>query len=84
MARSKLPFGGHKFYGSTTIGARGQMVIPIKARNDFRIKNGEELLVLGAHGRFLTVMKFSEVKGFVSELTEQFKEIERMFKKRKQ
>lgn len=74
---------GHQFYGSTSVGARGQIVIPIKARKDYKIKNGEELLVFGAHGKFIAVAKLSEMKEFINELSEQFKEIEKTFLKGK-
>ena len=36
-----------KFYGSTTVGERGQIVLPAKLRNDFAIKKGDKLLVIG-------------------------------------
>jgi len=36
-----------KFYGSTTVGERGQIVLPAKLRTDFKIKKGEKLLVIG-------------------------------------
>jgi AbrB family looped-hinge helix DNA binding protein len=36
-----------KFYGSTTVGERGQIVLPVKLRDDFKIKKGDKLLVLG-------------------------------------
>jgi AbrB family looped-hinge helix DNA binding protein len=36
-----------KFYGSTTVGERGQIVLPAKLRDDFKIKKGEKLLVIG-------------------------------------
>jgi AbrB family looped-hinge helix DNA binding protein len=36
-----------KFYGSTTVGERGQIVLPAKLRNDFSIKKGDKLLVIG-------------------------------------
>lgn len=75
--------GGHTFYGSTSVGERGQMVIPIKARKDFKIKNGEELLVFGSAGKFLSIVKLSEVKGLLEELEEQFKGIEKLFEKSK-
>ncbi len=38
---------GRKFYGSVTVGQRGQVVIPAEARKDFAIKPGDKLLVLG-------------------------------------
>ena len=36
-----------KFYGSTTVGERGQIVLPAKLRKDFSIKKGDKLLVIG-------------------------------------
>jgi AbrB family looped-hinge helix DNA binding protein len=36
-----------KFYGSTTVGERGQIVLPAKLRDDFNIKKGDKLLVIG-------------------------------------
>lgn len=37
-----------KFYGATTVGERGQVVIPVEARRDFNIKPGDKLVVLGS------------------------------------
>lgn len=36
-----------KFYGSTTVGERGQIVLPAKLRDDFKIKKSDKLLVIG-------------------------------------
>ena len=38
---------GMKFYGSTTMGERGQIVLPVKLRKDFNLKKGDKLLVAG-------------------------------------
>ena len=37
------------FYGSTTVGERGQIVLPAKLRKDLRINKGEKLLVMVDH-----------------------------------
>lgn len=34
-----------KFYGSTTVGERGQVVIPVEARNELDINSGEKVVV---------------------------------------
>ncbi len=34
------------FYGSSTLGDRGQIVIPIEARNDLGFKAGDKLLIM--------------------------------------
>ena len=36
----------HNFYGSTTVGERGQIVLPAKLRDDLKINAGDKLLVL--------------------------------------
>jgi AbrB family looped-hinge helix DNA binding protein len=38
---------GMKFYGSTTMGERGQIVLPVKLRKDFNLKKGDKLVVAG-------------------------------------
>jgi len=84
MSKAKSIFGGkHAFYGSTTVGERGQVVIPIKARRDFKMRSGEELLVTGAHGRFLMMMKISEIKGVMEELAGRVREFEKILTKAK-
>jgi AbrB family looped-hinge helix DNA binding protein len=47
-----VPFKGEppKFYGSTTVGERGQVVIPAEARRDFEITPTTKLLVFGSKG----------------------------------
>lgn len=40
--------GGRKFYGSVTIGERGQIAVPAEARRDHGFKPGDKLLVLGS------------------------------------
>lgn len=38
---------GRMFYGSVTVGERGQVVIPAQARRDHDITPGDKLIVLG-------------------------------------
>ncbi|HEX7659862.1 MAG TPA: AbrB/MazE/SpoVT family DNA-binding domain-containing protein [Pseudonocardiaceae bacterium] len=40
--------GGRTFYGSVTVGERGQVVIPAQARRDHDIHAGDKLIVLGS------------------------------------
>lgn len=39
-----------EYYGSTTVGERGQIVLPAKLRKDYKIGKGEKLLVLSGEG----------------------------------
>lgn len=38
-----------KFYGATTVGERGQVVIPAEARRDLNLTPATKLLVFGTH-----------------------------------
>lgn len=42
-----IPPRGRYFFGSVTVGERGQIVIPKKARDVFQIKAGDQIAVLG-------------------------------------
>ena len=72
---SKAP----KFYGSTTIGERGQMVIPAEARKDFQITPSTKLLVFGTpNGGGLMVVKAEFVTNFLSKAAEMLRGLEIM------
>jgi len=66
------------FYGSTTVGERGQVVIPAEARRDMDITPSTKLLVMGGpHKNLLILAKAEYVTTFMSKMTdmlEQFKE----------
>ena len=47
----KHPFMEDVFYDSVTVGERGQVVIPAKARKDLGIKPKDKLIVLRAMGK---------------------------------
>jgi len=49
MAETKGP----KFYGAVTVSERGQVAIPVEARRDLEIQEGEKLLVFAVGGRTL-------------------------------
>lgn len=65
------------FYGSVTVGERGQIVIPAEARNEMDIDPGDKLLVLRhpAH-KGLIVVKFEAMKEFLDEMQESLDQVE--------
>ena len=65
-----------KFYGSTTIGERGQMVIPAEARKDFNITPSSKLLVFGSPGG-LMVVKADHITGFLTKASEMLRALEK-------
>ncbi|HVJ48851.1 AbrB/MazE/SpoVT family DNA-binding domain-containing protein [Desulfitobacterium sp.] len=50
-----------KFYGSTVMGERGQVVIPAEAREEIGIEPGEKFLVLGNKRKGVIILFKSEV-----------------------
>ena len=50
-----------KFYGSTVMGERGQVVIPADAREEIGIAPGEKLIVLGNKRRGIVILFKSDV-----------------------
>jgi AbrB family looped-hinge helix DNA binding protein len=59
------------FYGSVTVGERGQIVIPAEARGEMGIEPGDKLLVMRHPGhKGLVIIKFDAMKEFLEELEE--------------
>jgi AbrB family looped-hinge helix DNA binding protein len=46
-----MMFGKHEFFGSTTVGERGQIVLPADLRKKFKINAGDKLIVIGVSGK---------------------------------
>lgn len=68
-----------EFFGSATVGERGQIVIPAGARQALDIRSGEKLLIFsGLHGNALSVMKSEQVSRFVSRAMERLSKIEEL------
>lgn len=61
-----------KIYGTTTIGARGQVVIPAAARKDMNLNPGDQLLVLSRFDRALGLIKADQVEEMVEALMKQW------------
>ena len=54
------------FYGTVTVGERGQIVIPAEARSEYEISAGEKLLIFGQpHHAGLMVVKMSGMSEFI-------------------
>lgn len=54
-----VPIGpkGKHIFGMVTVGDRGQIVIPKKARDIFDIKSGDSLMILGDEAQGLAILK---------------------------
>jgi len=67
-----------KFYGSTTMGERGQVVVPIEAREALGLERGEKLLVFGVKDKAVVFTKLSSFKQFSAELEKRQAEISKI------
>lgn len=72
-----------RFYGTTTIGEKGQIVIPSEARKDMNFGKKEKLLVFGMDKDMLVVIKLSKVEQFASRLSQRLDAIRDIIKKTK-
>jgi len=57
-----------KLYGTTTIGAKGQVVIPAQARKELNLKPGDQMLVMGKFGKVLGLVKTEAMAEFVETI----------------
>lgn len=72
------------FYGSATVGERGQIVIPAEARQQLEIRPGDKLLIFsGVRGGGLSVMKAEQVTEFVTRAMARLTRMEELARKEK-
>ena len=67
-----------KFYGSTTMGERGQVVVPVEAREALNLEKGEKMLVFGIQDKGIFLTKLSSFKQFSEELEKRHAEISKI------
>ena len=65
-----MPPRGRFVFGTVTVGEKGQIVIPVKARRIFHIKPGDNLMVLGDINQGLALVSAD----FFLEIAQQMKE----------
>ncbi len=72
-----------QFYGTSTLGEKGQVVIPAQARKSMGIKKGDKLLVFGMGCDMLAFSKLSKVEQFASHLAGRLDTIREVIKNSK-
>lgn len=65
MGKSSLK----EFMGITTLGEKGQIVIPAEARAAMKLVKGEKLIIMNAHQNTLVIMKTSQFKKMAIHFT---------------
>lgn len=64
-----IPPKGKYFFGTVMVGARGQIVIPKKAREVFEINEGDQLLLLGDEERGLAILPKQAMDEFMQAVS---------------
>jgi AbrB family looped-hinge helix DNA binding protein len=72
-----------KFYGSTTVGEKGQIVLPVKLRNDFKINKGDKLLVIvDPHGSRINLVNPDTMSKFLDMMSENINQMKSKIKQK--
>ena len=67
-----VPPKGKHFFGFATVGEKGQIVIPAKARKVFGIVPGEQVILLGDEGQGLAILKADDFMQLAGLITRQY------------
>ena len=59
-----IPPKGKHIFGMVTVGERGQVVLPKKCREIFRIKPGDKIIVLGDEQQGIAMIKADAIHSF--------------------
>lgn len=73
----------HKFFGTTTMGEKGQVVIPSDARAFMELKKGEKLMAFSPGEGMIVLSKLSKFEEFASHLSEQLSSVRKVVSKAK-
>jgi len=57
-----------KLIGITSLGERGQVVIPVNIREDLDLKQGDRLFVFAKHKHFIGIVKIDEMSGLLKKM----------------
>ena len=73
-----------KFYGSTTVGERGQIVLPISLRRELNITKGDTLVVIAnPHIKSITLFSQDTMDQYLNYLSENITELRTNIKQKK-
>lgn len=73
------------FYGLATVGTKGQLVIPAKAREEFGIQAGDTMVIIGIKDHaMLGICPVSSVEEMLSQMAKRMEQIQAVVEKSKQ
>lgn len=66
----------HHMYGSVTVNAKGQIVIPVEARERLWLKPGDQLIVTGKGDHMVWLIKASNLMDFVAMMQKDMSQLQ--------
>lgn len=73
------------FYGAATVGTKGQIVIPAKARDDMGIKPGDSLVIIGVKDhKMIGICPVSSMEKIINRMSKRLDSIRDMVNESKQ
>jgi len=73
------------FYGTATIGTKGQIVIPVEAREELDMQPGDKVVVIGIKERGMVgICKLDAVEAMMSRMTAHLDDMREMLDKSKE
>lgn len=71
-----------KLYGTVTVGTKGQVVIPVEAREELKLETGDKLYVVGScKGEFIGFIKEDQLRKLVDHITDNVESYKDILKK---
>lgn len=71
----------HKhFHGTTTLGEKGQVVIPMEARKAMGLKTGDKLLVFSMGKNMVALSKFEQLEAMANKMSERLEGLRKILK----
>lgn len=69
-----VPPRGKHLFGVVTVGDKGQIVIPKRARKIFHIEAGDSLVVLGDEAQGIAIIKADDMLGLMNDVQQAMKQ----------
>lgn len=69
-----VPPRGRHLFGVVTVGDKGQIVIPKRARKIFHIEAGDSLVVLGDEAQGIAIIKADDMLGLMNDVQQAMKQ----------
>ena len=69
-----------KFFGATTVGKKGQVVIPMETRKKMVWQEGDKLLVFGLKNGMVVLTKLDHIKQLAARMEKKMSEVKRYIK----